>query len=63
MKKDFYEILGISKMLLLKKLKKHIEKKQLNFILTKIQGIKKRKKIFKEAAEAYEVLSDAQQKS
>ena len=58
-KRDYYEVLEVDKTATLDVMKKSIPaKKQYNIIRTRIRGIKKRKKKFKEAAEAYDVLSN-----
>ena len=62
-KKDYYEILGVSKTVTDDELKRHIEKWQRNIILMQILIIKKEaEKKFKEVNEAYEVLSDPQKR-
>jgi len=63
MKKDFYEILGISKNATEAEIKKAYRKKAIEFHPDKNPGNKEAEENFKAAAEAYEVLSDAQKKA
>jgi molecular chaperone DnaJ len=63
MKKDFYEILGISKSATPEEIKKAYRKKAIEFHPDKNPGNKEAEENFKVAAEAYEVLSDPQQKA
>ena len=63
MKKDFYEILGISKSATEAEIKKAYRKKAIEFHPDKNPGNKEAEDNFKLAAEAYEVLSDAQKKA
>ncbi len=63
MKKDFYEILGITKSASEAEIKKAYRKKAIEFHPDKNPGNKEAEENFKAAAEAYEVLSDAQKKA
>ncbi len=63
MKKDYYEILGITKNATEAEIKKAYRKKAIEFHPDKNPGNTAAEENFKSAAEAYEVLSDAQKKA
>ncbi len=63
MKRDFYEILGISKGASADEIKKAYRKVAMQFHPDRNPGDKSAEDKFKEAAEAYEVLSDADKKA
>ena len=62
MKKDYYEVLGISKNASSSEIKKAYRKKAIQYHPDKNPGDKEAEAQFKLAAEAYEVLSDPQKK-
>lgn len=63
MKKDFYDILGVTKSASEAEIKKAYRKKAIEFHPDKNPGDAAAEEKFKQAAEAYEVLSDAQKKA
>ncbi|HNP33834.1 MAG TPA: molecular chaperone DnaJ [Flavobacterium sp.] len=62
-KKDFYEILGVSKTATPEQIKKAYRKKAIEYHPDKNPGDKEAEENFKTAAEAYEVLSDPDKKA
>jgi len=62
-KRDFYEILGVEKNASADEIKKAYRQKALQHHPDRNPGDKASEDKFKEAAEAYEVLSDADKKS
>jgi len=62
MKRDYYEILGVSRDCSSEELKRAYRKLALKYHPDKNQGDKKAEERFKEAAEAYEVLRDPQKR-
>ena len=62
-KRDYYEVLGISKDATKEEIKKAYRKQALKFHPDKNPGDKKSEENFKEAAEAYEVLSNDEKKA
>lgn len=61
-KRDYYEILGVSKSSSEEEIKKAYRKMAIKYHPDKNQGDKEAEEKFKEAAEAYEVLSDAEKR-
>ncbi len=62
-KRDYYEILGVSKNATAEEIKKAYRKKAIQFHPDKNPGNKESEEHFKEAAEAYEILSDQDKRS
>jgi molecular chaperone DnaJ len=62
-KRDFYEILGVSKSASADEIKKAYRKTAMQFHPDRNPGDKQAEEKFKEAAEAYEILSDADKKA
>jgi molecular chaperone DnaJ len=62
-KRDYYEVLGVSKEATKEEIKKAYRKQALKFHPDKNPGDKKSEENFKEAAEAYEVLSNDEKKN
>ena len=63
MKRDYYEILGVNKTATADELKKAYRKVAMQFHPDRNPGDKAAEEKFKEAAEAYEVLSDADKRA
>ena len=63
MKRDYYEILGITKSASADEIKKSYRKVAMQFHPDRNPGDKSAEEKFKEAAEAYEVLSDADKRA
>src|ERR1700761_1933301 len=61
-KRDYYEVLGVTKTVNSEELKKTYRKLAVQFHPDKNPGDKKAEERFKELSEAYEVLSDPQKK-
>lgn len=62
-KKDFYELLGVSKTASADEIKKAYRKAALKYHPDKNPGDKAAEQMFRDSAEAYEVLSDAQKRA
>ncbi len=62
-KRDYYDVLGVSKNATIEELKKAYRQKALKYHPDKNPGDKQAEENFKEAAEAYEVLSNPEKKS
>jgi molecular chaperone DnaJ len=62
-KRDFYEILGVSKSASADEIKKAYRKVAMQFHPDRNPGDKQAEEKFKEAAEAYEILSDTDKKA
>lgn len=62
-KRDFYEILGVSKSASTDEIKKAYRKVAMKYHPDRNPGDKQAEEKFKEAAEAYEILSDADKKA
>ena len=61
-KRDYYEVLGVEKNASADEIKKAYRKKAIQFHPDKNPGDKQAEENFKEAAEAYDVLSDPQKR-
>ena len=62
-KRDFYEILGVSKSATADEIKKAYRKVAMQYHPDRNPGDKEAEEKFKEAAEAYEILSDADKRA
>ena len=63
MKLDYYEVLGVSREASLEEIKKAYRKLALKYHPDRNQGDKEAEEKFKEAAEAYSILSDSEKRS
>ena len=61
-KRDYYEVLEVSKSATIEEIKRAYRKKAIKYHPDKNKGNKEAEEKFKEAAEAYEVLSDTQKR-
>ena len=62
-KRDYYEVLGVARNATPDEIKKAYRKKAIQYHPDKNPGDKEAEEKFKEAAEAYDVLSDAQKRA